>query len=479
MTKANIDSALLTISLDRARKRSLQAQLCDEIRRLIHHGRLTSGDRLPPSRVLSQDLSVSRITITAGFDQLISEGYLVGRRGSGVFVAAELSGMPPPQSKTPRDSQPISIPPPQPLIAFESAAPDPVLFPHRDWARLFDSIWRAPEPALISKPDALGWAPLRVAIAGHLRDWRGIACNPAQIVITSGLTDAIDLIARALLPPGSSVLVEEPGHRALRDAVIHNGLECVPGHVDGEGLIVESTEITDQILHAIAVTPSRQFPLGMTMPLSRRLQLLRLASLSQAIVIEDDYDGEYRYQGQPLPAMMSLDGEARVIYLGSFSKVTFSGLRLGFMVVPLPLLEPVKTVLGQTGPRASIVSQPVLARFIRDGQFATHIRRMRRLYAHRQKVLVSEIGKTCTGLLEIEPASAGMHLVAGLSPQLAARMNDTEAAARARSTGVAVRALSTYYAGPALRQGLVLGYAGFDDNQISVGAQSLAGALAS
>lgn len=478
MTKANIDSALLSIALGRDLKRSLQTQLAGEIRRLIHERRMGSGDQLPPSRVLARDLSVSRITVTSAYDQLISEGYLVGRRGSGVYVAADLSGMPPPPNREAASLRHNKIPPPAPLVAFESAAPDQANFPFQHWAKLHDLVWRTPEPALTATADVLGWGPLRVAIAGHLRDWRGITCDPAQIVITAGLIDAIELISRAILPPGDAVLVEDPGHRALQKAVTGSGLACVPGPVDGDGLRPSPAIEADPAIRAIAVTPSRQFPLGMTMPLARRLQWLGWAAKTGGIIIEDDYDSEYRYQGHPLPAMLSLDTSARVLYVGSFSKVMFPGLRLGFMVVPQPHLAPIRAAMARTGARASLVSQPVLARFIAEGQFATHIRRMRRLYAHRQAVLVREIGTFCTGLVTIKPASAGMHLIAGLTPQLAARVGDAEAAAAARAQGVAVRALSSYYVGSPADQGLVLGYAGFDDAQIRAGAQMLGRALA-
>ena len=473
MTKTNIDSALLTISLDRSLKQSLQAQLSGEIRRLAHERRITSGDQLPPSRVLARDLSVSRITVTTAYDQLVSEGYLVGRRGAGVFVADELSGMPPPPEpeKPKPDGGGITLP--EPVRAFESAAPDHAGFPFRDWARAHDQVWRAPDPALLGKPDALGWGPLRMAIAGHLKDWRGISCDPGQVVITSGLADAVGMITRAVLDPDDKVLVEEPGHAVLREALERNGLRWVPGQVDDDGLIVDPDRAD---IRAVALTPSRQFPLGMTLPLARRLRVLDWAERADGIVIEDDYDGEYRYQGQPIAALMSLDGGARVFYIGSFSKVLFPGLRLGFVVVPQPQLSRVRGALN-FGPLASIVSQPVLTRFIESGMFATHIRRMRRLYSHRQKVLVAEINRACAGLLKVQPSQAGMHLVASMTPQLSARIDDNEAAARAQAHGVTVRALSGYYAGPAQRQGLVLGYAGFDDAQIVSAAQALAAAL--
>ncbi|MFT7595801.1 MAG: GntR family transcriptional regulator/MocR family aminotransferase [Paracoccaceae bacterium] len=382
MTKSNIGSALLSVSLDRTLTTSLQAQLAGSIRRLVHQQALKSGDRLPPSRVLATELSVSRITVTSAYDQLISEGYLTGRQGSGVLVAPDLSGMPRPPAGANRNLDLCNVPPPGPLQPFASAAPDLAHFPHKDWAKLFDQVWRSPARGLLGRSDPLGWGPLRLAIAGHLRDWRGLTCDPAQIVITSGLAESISLIAKAVLAPGQTVLVEDPGHAALRIAIAANGLYCHPTGVDPDGLSIAA--MPQQDFQAIAVTPSRQFPLGMTMPLSCRLHLLRWANDTGGVIIEDDYDGEYRYQGQPLPAMMSLDDRGRVIYVGSFSKVMFPGLRLGFAVFPAPCLDRVRAVMSDTGAQASIIAQPVLARFIEQGQFATHIRRMRRLYAHRQ-----------------------------------------------------------------------------------------------
>lgn len=473
MTKSNIGSALLSVSLDRTLKAPLQAQLTEAIRRLVHQRALESGDCLPPSRVLATELSVSRITVTTAYDQLISEGYLAGRQGSGVFVAPDLSGMPQPPIS--RDLDLSNVAPLGPLLPFVSAAPDLAHFPHKDWARLCDQIWRAPDPGLLGQGDPFGWGPLRLAIASHLRDWRGLVCDPAQIVITSGLAEAVSLIAKAMLAPGQTVLVEDPGHAALRSAITANGLHCQPTGVDEDGINIGA--LPGQGFHAIAVTPSRQFPLGMTMPLSRRLHLLRWANGSGGVIIEDDYDGEYRYQGQPLPAMMSLDDQGRVIYVGSFSKVMFPGLRLGFAVFPVPCLTRVRAMMSDAGVQAGIIAQPVLARFIEEGQFATHIRRMRRLYAHRQRVLVRAITAHCAGLLAIAPSAAGMHLVADLMPRLAAGMSDVQASARAQKSGISARALSGYYAGPAARQGLVLGYAGFDDAQIKAAAEKLAAAL--
>ena len=472
MNKATSNAAILAISLDRTSRETLQAQLTRALRRLVNERRLRPGDRLPSSRALARELSVSRVTVTAVYDQLIAEGFVEGRRGSGAYITADLPDLP---DRAPRDaarSGARALRPPERVPPFENAFPDLREFPHREWARLFDRLWRSPDPALLGAADPLGWGPLRVAIAHHLHDWRGITCAPEQVVVTSGLVEAVELIS-TVLAPGSRVLVEEPGYHVLRRVLRECGLVDEPVAVDEHGFDIGSAPHAASA-SAVAVTPSRQFPLGMTLPLARRIELLNWASTTGGYLLEDDFDGEYRYRGQPLPAMMSLDDQGRVIYVGSFSKVMFPGLRLGFIVLPGPLVEPVSRRLRWTGPRASLVAQPVLARFIEEGSFATHLRRMRRLHAERQRVLVASVRESAKGLLEIEPSAGGMHLVAWFAPEFRAACTDADIAAASASEGLRVRALSSFYAGPAARQGLVLGYAGFDADEIRDGAQRLA-----
>ncbi|MDV7144641.1 PLP-dependent aminotransferase family protein [Tropicimonas sp. TH_r6] len=471
MNKSNSDSSWLAITLDRRVSQPLQAQLAEGIRRLVREGRLGSGDRLPASRLLAGELSVSRLTVVTAYDQLVSEGYLVGRRGAGMFIAPELSALPQPPL-APEETQPL--PRPEPLRAFDSAAPDVTGFPHRHWARLFDQVWRAPEPALLARIDPLGWAPLRTAIAQHLRDWRGIRCAPSQIVITSGLREAVELVSRTALEPGDCVAVEEPGHALLRSAFAETGLTVRPVAVDADGF---DPELLGDEIRAVAVTPSRQFPLGMTLPLARRLRLLGWAAETGGWVIEDDFDGEYRYRGQPLPAMMSLDEAGRVIYAGSFSKVMFSGLRLGFLAIPAALEGPTRHLVTQRGAQAALVAQPVLARFMEEGLFSTHLRRMRRLYAQRQRAMVAALERRCEGLLAVEDVPSGMHLVAGLAPELARRISDVEASERCAAVGLRMRPLSGFFAGAPTRQGLVLGFAAFNEVEIDESVARMAAVL--
>ncbi len=476
---AKHDAALLGISLDRDDPAPLNVQLSQVVRRLILTGAIGPGTRLPASRTLAQELSVSRATVTAAFDQLVSEGYAEGRHGSGVFVTSDL----PERALQVEQVQAFDVPardtlePPSPVRPFQAAAPDLNEFPHAQWAKLFDRIWRDPEAALLANPDPLGWAPLRAAIAEHLSLWRGIECTPSQIVVTSGAGEATDLLARTIFPARSRILVEEPGYPLMRLALEYAGMTCLPVPVDEQGFNLNAGRPEQLDANGVVVTPSRHYPLGPTLPLSRRLELLEWAEASGSFIIEDDYDSEYRYQGQPLPALMSLDKLDRVVYIGSFSKVLFKELRIGFMVVPPAMIDALEMTLHALGTHASLMPQPVLARFMETGDFAAHIRRMRRLYARRQQTLLTAGADALDGLLELEPASAGMHLVANFHRKLARRMSDKEASQRADTAGLTARSLSAFYAGKALRQGLILGYAGFDDDALIDGVRRLAAAL--
>ncbi|MDA0317857.1 MAG: PLP-dependent aminotransferase family protein [Proteobacteria bacterium] len=477
MNKTNPNAAILSISLSKSSDISLQSQLAQAIRALVHEGKLRSGDKLPSSRSFAQELSVSRVTITAVLDQLVSEGYLEGRRGSGVFVSTDLPDIPIAATRKPQASA-FEPRPPRHVRPFDTASPDLGEFPHREWAKLFELVWRRPVDDLLNGVHALGWGPLRVAISEHLRDWRGIHCDPSQIVVTSGLAEALELICQAVLESGDHILMEEPGHQVIRRVLKAIGLNCHSARVDDQGFNPDAIQRGPRQYRAAILTPSRHFPLGMTLPLARRLQMLNWADNEDAYVIEDDFDGEFRFHGQPLPAMMNLDKRGRVIYVGSFSKVMFPGLRLGFMVLPPALVAPVSEALALTGPKAALIAQPVLARFMSGGGFATHIRRMRRLYAERQKAVVAAVRDHADGILEVDPESGGMHLVARLGTQIATRVSDVEAARRAASAGISARALSEFFAGPADQQGLVLGYSAFPADVLETAVKRLSDTIA-
>jgi GntR family transcriptional regulator / MocR family aminotransferase len=461
------------MALDPGSASPLHVQLTEQLRQLILSGRLAPGTRLPSSRQLAEELGVSRSTVVAAFEQLASEGYSEGRHGSGVYVASQL----PESQLLVRVAKPL-IPKsagatpagPDPVRPFQVAAPELALFPHEEWARLAWRIWRNPSTALLGQPDPKGWLPLRRAIGEHLSVARGLDADPNHIVITSGVAEAISVVAAALFSPGDRIAVEEPGYPLLRRALTISGLDPLPVAVDESGF--DPARIGRRVA-AVAVTPSRHYPLGMTMPLPRRLQLLAWAEAG-GYVLEDDYDSEFRYRGRPLPALMSLDRAGRTLYIGSFSKVISPSIRLGYIVVPPPLEPLIAQALKEQGPKASLMPQPVLAEFMSSGIFAAHVRRMRRLYAKRQSFLLAAAERHLSGLVRIAPEPAGMHVIADL---LDPSLTDIVASESAAAAGLVAPALSSFATTPQRRQGLVLGYAAFPEPELERAVRLLAQAL--
>ncbi|MCP4329743.1 MAG: PLP-dependent aminotransferase family protein [Alphaproteobacteria bacterium] len=474
----------MTVAIDRTAAEPAYLQLYRQFRDLILNGRLAPGARLPSSRGLAADIGVSRTTTLAAYDHLRSEGYLDAHAGSGMFVPPALpeallnrklphrSGGPAPETPPAEGVPSLSGRP------FDPGAPDADRFPAAEWARLLARTWRRPDSHLLHDRGQGGLPALRAAIAGHLRAMRGIECGADQVIVTAGVGEAIALLGRALGLDSRLAWVEDPGYRAVRDALGSAGLEAAPILVDDDGFDVDLARRLRPGAGLAVVTPSRQFPLGTTMSLSRRLALLDWARGESGWIVEDDYDSEYRYAGRPQAALMSLDDGERVVYVGSFSKVMFRALRLGYLVAPPRLAERVLAARRSLGAQASTVAQPALAAFIADGRFASHIRRMRRLYAERQQALVASVGRELEGRLTAPPQDGGMHLVAYLTDELAARMSDVEAAARAAGAGIMAPALSRHYAESPPRQGLLLGFACASPDALGDATRRLAGVLA-
>lgn len=473
------DAAALALSVDVRAAEPLHVQLGRQLRAMILSGRIARGARLPSSRALALDLGVSRSTVVLALEQLASEGYLVGRRGSGLYVpealpeqALQVEARPAPS----RSRRALIEPAPEPARPFQIGATDASLFAYQKWARLLYRTWRAPEAKLVSASHPFGWRELREAISGHLAEWRGLVCDPAQILVTSGTADSVEIIAQCAFRQGEVVCVEDPGYPTLRYALSRYGIatEAVPVDEDG---ICSARVARHRFARGAIVTPSRQFPLGGTLPLARRLELLEWAAASGGTIVEDDFDSEYRYEGAPLPALSSLDSAGRTIYLGSFSKVLSPTLRLGFIVLPERLVAPVHDHIRRRGATASLVAQPAVAALIASGEYATHIRRTRRIYARRMAALVAE-AERYRDLLDVRPTAAGMHVVADLAPALAGRADDRAVAHRAQAAGISVAPLADYYAGRARRQALLLGFAGFEEEMLQHALRRLAGVLA-
>lgn len=506
MADRRLSTPLLALDLDRKSKVPLHRQLYDQIREAVLAGHLAPGARLPSSRTLASELGCSRNTAVTAFDQLLSEGYLAGQVGSGTYIShvlpEELLSLSGTQRRAPRQVQgkrePAQTPPRRRGLskrgeilaafprgrrvatrAFAPGLPELDLFPFDVWARLLGRVWRRPSEDLKRHGDPAGYEPLRRAIADYLRTARGLLCDWRQILITSGAQQGLDLVARTLLDPGDAVWFENPGYTGLRGPLFAAGAEAVPLPVDAEGISVAAGRARAPEARMAIVAPSHQYPLGVTMSLARRLELLAWAREADAWILEDDYDSEYRYAGRPLSALQSLDeaDNGRVVYLGSFSKVMFPSLRLGYLVVPEDLIEPMGRARGTLDDHPTAITQPALAAFISEGHFAAHVRRMRVLYAARQAVLLEEIGDKLAGLLEAQPDEAGLHIVAYFSDALARRMSDQEAADRAAAAGLAVSPLSGYYEGEADRQGLMLGYAAVPEDEIRLAVRNLARVL--
>ena len=496
-SRRSLAAALLPLALDRAAPLPLQRQLYDQVREAILAGRLAAAARLPSTRALARELGCSRNTVIGAYDQLFSEGYLEGETGSGTYVSnvlpdqmLGLSSRKPPGGGAARPGQdgakaaarlsrrgarlaglhrehrPGSG-------AFTPAFPETDGFPFDVWARLLTRAWRRPAPANLRHGDPAGYLPLRSAIADYLRTNRALNCTAAQVIITSGAQQCVSIVLSCLLDPGDRVWIEDPGYPGLTGPLIAAAAEAVPVPVDAEGLSLETALAESPGAGMAIVTPSHHYPLGVVMSLARRLALLDWAREAGSWILEDDYDSEYRFAGRPLSAMQGLDTAGRVIYIGSFSKVLFPSLRIGYLVAPEALAGPLIQARAALDDHPSILPQPALAAFLEEGHFAAHLRRMRRLYAARQEALIAAAERHLSGFLRLSPDEAGLHLVARLTPELAARMSDVEAAARAGKAGLVVRPLSGFYRGPGVEQGLLLGYAGVPVAEIEAGARTL------
>ena len=483
----------LPLQLDRNARVPLQQQLYDEVRSAILSGRLSPGSRVPATRALAADAGISRNTVAGAFDQLLAEGYLEGKVASGTYVARSL---PEDLLRARRPAHPIRKPEPAGDLsrrgrmlagipfpstrrgvatarAFRPGLPALDEFPRVLWARLAARLLRHAPDAILTYGETAGYRPLRQAIAAYLRAARGVRCSADQVIVTAGSQQALDLAVRLLLDPGDIALVEDPGYLGARGAFRAAGIRPVPIPVDGEGFDIGAAEARAPEARFVCVTPSHQFPLGATMPLARRMMLLEWARRRRAWIVEDDYDSEFRYAGRPLPALQGLDSSNRVIYTGTFSKVLFPSLRLGYMVVPEQLVDAFLAARALADRHPPGLEQALAAEFLTEGHFARHLRRMRALYAERQQALLSALQTEVGDRLEVAPEEAGMHLIAWLPNG----SDDSAVAQKAAEAGIKVNAVSIYAMKTRLRPGLLLGYAAFTPRQIREAARKLAAVL--
>lgn len=484
-------SFLLPIALDARGGVPMYQQLSDWFRRAIGAGQLKPGQRVPSTRNLANELKISRIPVLNAYEQLHAEGYLETFSGAGTCVARSIpdQALAAPAAR-PRQAGPRATSARRlsrraaavriaeqswldNLGAFRIGVPALDHLPGGVWSKLVNRHARNPPLERLAYGDAMGHMPLRVAIAEYLGAFRAVRCEAAQILVTTGSQQGLQLAAHVLLDPKDRVWMEDPGYVGAHQALLGAGTELIPVPVDQEGLDVVQGIRRGRGARAVYITPSHQFPLGVTMSATRRMQLLSWAADAGAWIIEDDYDSEYRFGGRPIASLQGLDVEGRVIYIGTFSKVMFPALRLGYVVLPKDLVPVFAAARDATDTFSSTLYQVVMADFIRQGHFARHIRRMRALYMERRTALVEAIGKQLGGALEVIGAEAGMQLTALLPPGI----DDVAVAKRAARQGVSARPLSSCYLTPATRGGLILGYGNVGIAEIQDGVRALKLAL--
>ncbi|UTW05839.1 MocR-like pyridoxine biosynthesis transcription factor PdxR [Pseudomonas benzenivorans] len=478
--------ALMPVDLSGLRldpAQGLARQLYQALRERILDGRLASGARLPASRELAQLLGIARNTVTRAFDQLYAEGYVEGRVGAGTYVAALSAVVRPPPA-------PGSAAPPSQALqrlqrhhlgeplegaprAFRVGVPAFDLFPFETWARLSARFWRKPSAARLGYGDPAGDAQLRELIAAYLRHSRGLHCDPAQIVVTCGAQQAISLCAQLLVEAGDRVAIENPGYRAAGHAFALAGGELKGIAVDAEGLDTAALERAGRCRLAY-VTPSHQYPTGVTLSLARRLELLDWAERQDAWIVEDDYDGEYRYSGTPLAPLAALDRRGRVLYVGTFCKIAFPALRLGYLLLPAGLAEAFARRRALDMRHSDIGSQAVMAEFIAAGHFQRHIRRMRGAARSRRDALLAGWPQPVPGCAPLPRVEAGLHLCVRVD----SLARERQLIASAAAVGVELNGLSDYWLEgsetPAdWRAGLVLGFAAVPEARIAEALQAL------
>ncbi|MCB4771325.1 PLP-dependent aminotransferase family protein [Ancylobacter sp. Lp-2] len=479
----------LALDIDRVADAPLHRQLYRRLVEEITAGSLRPGEKLPSTRDFAGLLGVSRNTVLLAFDHLISEGYLQPMTGSGTYVARDLPEQLP--AKAPARINPAieaaghlsrSLAPdtaithaPSTLrhmrrpVPFRANFPAVDMFPVRQWASLAANLYRELDPGaageLLGEGDPQGYEPLRIAIAEHVALSRGLSCTPHNIVIFAGAQHAVDLACRILLTPGERVWCEDPGYDGIYASATAAGALPVAVPVDEEGIVVEDGIAQAPDARLAYVSPSKQFPLGMELSLERRHALLQWANAAGAWVLEDDYDTEFRYAGRPMPALHALDREGRVLYFGTFSKMLFPGLRLGFAVLPDALVEAFVSARAIVGRYSPMLEQALVARFMEDGHLATHVRRMRRLYAQRQDYLLRAIEQRLSRWMMAAPTNTGMEIIARLARGLSGRAVAEAAAQR----GLEILPIAALAREAKVDHLITLGFSAFGEEQMDEG----------
>lgn len=480
------------VNLDGDSAISLFQQLNTQIRQAVLTGRLPSGIRLPSSRALAIELDISRTTVVTAFEQLMAEGYLESRVGAGTYVRSDLVQnileLPPQPNATQNRQMKVKSPisqrgkillesnsysSPQPPASFLPNQPAYDQFPFDIWARLLARQNRKPAYEMLNYGNALGYPPLRRSIAAYLRYARGLNCDENQIIVVTGAQMAMSLTAWVLLDPGDAIMMEDPSLMAAHDMFSGFGARIIDVPVDNNGMDVAAGIALAPNARMAIVAPSHQYPLGVTLSLSRRLELLAWANQAGGWIVEDDYDSEFRFSGAPLAPMQTIDQNGRVIYIGTFSKVLFPSLRVGYLVVPPELVDVYAAAVHFLTRGVPALTQAALADFIDNGHFLAHIRRMRLIYSARHNTIIKAIRDNLGGILNVSPAQTGMNVI-GWLPQ---NCNDLEVSQILHEHGILCAPMSVQYSKQIPRQGLLLGFGCTPVEKIQPAVQKMAHAL--
>jgi len=468
--------------LDRAAGTPLQRQIYDRWRAAILAGRFRRGERVPSTRAFAETYGVSRITVTAAYDQLQAEGYFETRIGAGTFVSQELpdealrpAGV---ARSTPRPARKIrlsayaarlapirQLPSPSRPLNLSNVTPDLSRFPFRLWRRLISRHLKQARPGIFDhRAGPAGHAGLREAIVAYLGRARAVRCEPDQVIVVNGSQQALDLCARLLLDPGDTVAVEEPGYPGARQLFLAHGATLRTLPVTDTGASIDGLAPATRLAY---MTPSHQFPSGVSMSLARRLEWIEWARTSGAVLLEDDYDSEYRYSGPPLPAMHSLADGVGIIYIGTFSTVMFRGLRVGYVVVPADLVEPFRVAKWMADRHTPLVEQAALADFLRDGHLERHVRRMRRLYKRRRDALLDSLDRHFGARALVRGDAAGLHMTVRFS-------GAGDLRARAEKNGVGLSSSEIYYLSKPVPHEFILGFSAETERALREGIRRIA-----
>lgn len=487
------------VTLDSQSDIALHKQLYDEIRRCILSGRFIPGQKVPSTRALSESLGISRATVTMSYEYLLSEGYLQASTGSGTYVCrqlpddllrakASLAKEKPSTRSTVktnykklskygthlRDQPWLSYGGPEPEIQFSFGRPAIEEFPMRQWMTLFTAHTKKSKLSDLDCPSrAQGYAPLREALTKYLLRARAVRCEQDQIIIVNGSQQAIDLVARVIIDRGDAIAIENPGYIGARKAFEVQGAQLSPIPVDSSGMLVSRLQEIGSHLKLVYVTPSHQFPTGVVLSLPRRLELLAWAERTGTYVVEDDYDSEYRYAGRPVPALAGLEHHETVLYIGTFSKVLYPALRLGYLVVPRPLIEVFSRAKWLADRHSPLIQQQVLTDFINQGHLDRHIRRMRALYEQRRVGVIHALQEAFGEQVTILGDNAGINVLIRLTNI----QDDMTVVARARELGVGIMPTHAFYQGASPQGEFLLNYGGLSDETIHEGIRRLKLAL--